>query len=114
MRRTFAAFVPPLLAALALLSPEKAVAGPPEGASGKMVLDIRAASTRAKYNRIQVGMTEKEIDAIMRGWLPDGIGISGTGQSIVWSRWTGSDCGSIYVHFTPDGTLDDKKFSKRE
>ena len=39
MRRTFAGFVPPLLAALALLSPGRAVAGPPERVSGKMVLD---------------------------------------------------------------------------
>jgi hypothetical protein len=41
MRRTFAGFVPPLLAALAFtaLPLGTAVAGPPEGASGKMVLD---------------------------------------------------------------------------
>jgi hypothetical protein len=37
MPRTFSGFVPPLLALLALLSRGKAVAGPPEGAPGKMV-----------------------------------------------------------------------------
>jgi hypothetical protein len=31
--------MPPLLAALALLAPARTVAGPPEGASGKMVFD---------------------------------------------------------------------------
>lgn len=39
MSRTFAGFVLLLIAALALLLPGKAVAGPPEGASRKMVLD---------------------------------------------------------------------------
>jgi hypothetical protein len=39
MRRTFAGFVPPLLAALALLSPGMAVAEPPENAAGMMAPD---------------------------------------------------------------------------
>jgi hypothetical protein len=45
MTRTFAGFVL-LLAVLALLSPGKAVAGPPEGVSGKMVLDEVADGLR--------------------------------------------------------------------
>jgi hypothetical protein len=48
MPRTFAAAV--LLAALALLPPGKAVAGPPDGASGKMVLDEVADGLR-KYRK---------------------------------------------------------------
>ena len=38
MPRTFAGFVPPLLAVLALTLSGTAIAGPPEGVSGKMVL----------------------------------------------------------------------------
>jgi hypothetical protein len=38
MRRTFTVFTLPMLAVLGLLAPWKAVAGPPKGASGKMVL----------------------------------------------------------------------------
>jgi hypothetical protein len=40
MPRTFAAFVPPLLAALALAAPGEAFAGPPGRPSGKMVLAV--------------------------------------------------------------------------
>jgi hypothetical protein len=50
MLKTFAGFMPPLLAVLALLSPERAVAGPPEGASGKMVFDEVADGLR-KYRK---------------------------------------------------------------
>jgi hypothetical protein len=39
MPRAFAGFLLPLLAALALLPPGKAVAGPPDGASGRIVFD---------------------------------------------------------------------------
>jgi hypothetical protein len=46
--RTFAALVPPLLVTLSLLSPGRAVAGPPEAASGKTVLDEVADGLR-KY-----------------------------------------------------------------
>jgi hypothetical protein len=46
-RKTFAA-VPLFLAVLALTLPGKAVAGPPEGVSGKMVLDEVADGLR-KY-----------------------------------------------------------------
>jgi hypothetical protein len=42
--------VPTLLATLALLPPGKTLAGPPEGASGKMVLDEVADGLR-KYRR---------------------------------------------------------------
>ncbi|HEX5269790.1 MAG TPA: hypothetical protein VFW33_04845 [Gemmataceae bacterium] len=58
-RTTFAAL--PLLAALALLSPGRAVAGPPEGASGRMVLDEVADGLR-KYRR-------EEDDAKRIAWL---------------------------------------------
>ncbi len=50
MPRTFAEFVPPLLATLALLSSGNVVAGPPEGASGKMVLDKVSEGLR-KYRK---------------------------------------------------------------
>jgi hypothetical protein len=49
MSRTTFALLPPL-AALALLSPGEAAAGPPEGASGKMVLDKVADGLRT-YQR---------------------------------------------------------------
>jgi hypothetical protein len=48
MPRTFAAAV--LLVALGLLSPGKAVAGPPEGAPGKMTFDAVADGLR-RYHR---------------------------------------------------------------
>jgi hypothetical protein len=50
MPRTFVGFVPPLLAALALLSPGMADTGPPEGASGKMAFDEVAEGLR-KYRK---------------------------------------------------------------
>jgi hypothetical protein len=50
MPRTFCGFVPLLLAAVALLTPGKAVAAPPEGASGKMVLDDVSEELR-KYRK---------------------------------------------------------------
>jgi hypothetical protein len=48
-RKTFAAVLP-FLAVLALLSPGMAVAGPPEGVSGKMVYDEVADGLR-KYRK---------------------------------------------------------------
>jgi hypothetical protein len=51
MSKTLAAFVPPL-AALALVLPGRAVAGPPEGASGRMVFDEVADGLR-KYRAEQ-------------------------------------------------------------
>jgi hypothetical protein len=51
MPRTFAGFVPPLLAALALLSPGEAGAGPPERASGKMVFHDEVAEGLRKYGQ---------------------------------------------------------------
>jgi hypothetical protein len=58
-RTTFALL--PLLAVLALLSPGKAVDGPPEGAAGKMVLDEVADGLR-KYG-------EEKDPAKRLGWL---------------------------------------------
>ncbi len=49
MPRAFAAALP-LLATLAMLSPGKALAGPPQGVSGKMVLDEVSEGLR-KYRR---------------------------------------------------------------
>ena len=46
MPRKTSASVLPLLAVLALALPGKAVAGPPEGVSGKMVLDEAADGLR--------------------------------------------------------------------
>ena len=46
MPRMFAGLLPPLFAVLALLTPNRAVAGPPEGVSGKMVLDEVADGLR--------------------------------------------------------------------
>ena len=50
MSRTTFAAVLPLLAVLALTLPGKAVAGPPEGVSGKMVFDEVANALR-KYRK---------------------------------------------------------------
>ncbi|HEX5269873.1 MAG TPA: hypothetical protein VFW33_05280 [Gemmataceae bacterium] len=61
MPRRFAGFVPPLFAALAVLLPGAALAGPPEGASGRMVLDEVADGLRK---------VRKENDPAKRlGWL---------------------------------------------
>jgi hypothetical protein len=57
--RTFAGFVPPLLAALALLPPGKALAGPPEGASGKLVLE--AKKVRADGDLLIIRETAKGV-----------------------------------------------------
>ncbi|HEX5270274.1 MAG TPA: hypothetical protein VFW33_07305 [Gemmataceae bacterium] len=50
MPGTFARRIPPLLAALVLLAPGKVVAGPPKGASGKMVFDEVADGLRRYAN----------------------------------------------------------------
>ena len=60
-RTTFAAVLP-LLAVLALALPGKAVAGPPEGVSGKMVLDEVAdgwGSTGRRRTRGGVPVAER-------------------------------------------------------
>jgi hypothetical protein len=62
--KTFAAFVVPLLlAALALLAPGKVVAGPPDGPSGRMVLDEVSEGLR-KYRKAKD--VEKRIDLLWK------------------------------------------------
>ncbi len=63
MPRTIAAAV--LLAVLALLSPGKAVAGPPEGVSGKMV--FVPPVNYAEFVRIKEGMSLEKVEFIIGG-----------------------------------------------
>ena len=51
MPRTFAGCVLPLLTALAPLSPEKALGGPPEGVSGKMAFVDMVTDGLRQYRR---------------------------------------------------------------
>jgi hypothetical protein len=65
MRRTFAVFAPPLLCALTLLPPGEA-AGPPVGASGKMVFDEVADGLRKYRTEKDAGKRFGRLDRLAR------------------------------------------------
>ena len=77
MPRTFAGFVLLLLAVLALLSPGKAVAGPPVGVSGKMVLDGKKVPTPAGV----VLLRKTNL-----GMVAEGQGFRATSTRITWDK----------------------------
>jgi uncharacterized protein (TIGR03067 family) len=84
MPRTFAAAV--LLALLALLPPEKAVAGPPEGASGKMVLDDDVEKLQGSWRvtSVEVGGHHSEDDKEVLLVVKKNILTVKEGDKVVW------------------------------
>jgi hypothetical protein len=64
---------------------------------------------RATYNRIQVGMDNEQVDAILRDWLPKGLA-----GNMGWhtSDWQAPNGAMVYVTFDSDGRATDKSFKE--
>jgi hypothetical protein len=58
---------------------------------------------RATYDRIQVGMDNEQVDAILRDWLPEGL---------AGNLWQAPNGATVYVTFDSDGRVTEKSFKE--